>query len=124
SGEPELEEAEDEEPDVINPSVTITLGEDSPAIGVAMPITVVATDNVAVTNITCTIAGKKKRATASTGKGTAIATSTYTFTPEEAGEYTVIATATDKAGNTIEATEIITVDNEDAEVINFNAGLE
>jgi len=127
--EPEPEPApvaeEEEEPDMINPSITITLGEDEPAIGVAMPITIVATDNVAITNITCTVAGKKKRAQMSTGKGTPIATSTYTFTPEEAGDYTVIATATDKAGNSIEASEVITVtEDKDTEAINFNAGLE
>jgi len=127
--EPEPEPApvaeEEEEPDMINPSITITLGEDEPAIGVAMPITIVATDNVAITNITCTVAGKKKRAQMSTGKGTPIATSTYTFTPEEAGDYTVIATATDKAGNAIEASEVITVaEDKDTEAINFNAGLE
>jgi len=127
--EPEPEPApvaeEEEEPDMITPSITITLGEDEPAIGVAMPITIVATDNVAITNITCTVAGKKKRAQMSTGKGTPIATSTYTFTPEEAGDYTVIATATDKAGNSIEASEVITVaEDKDTEAINFNAGLE
>lgn len=116
---------EEEEPDMINPSITITLGEDEPAIGVAMPITIIATDNVAITNITCTINGKKKRAQMSTGKGTPIATSTYTFTPEEAGDYTVIATATDKAGNAIEASEVIAVaEDKDTETINFNAGLE
>jgi len=123
--EPEPVAEEEEEPDMINPSITITLGEDEPAIGVAMPITIVATDNVAITNITCTVAGKKKRAQMSTGKGTPIATSTYTFTPEEAGDYTVIATATDKAGNAIEASEVITVaEDKDTETINFNAGLE
>jgi len=123
--EPEPVAEEEEEPDMISPSITITLGEDKPAIGVAMPITIVATDNVAITNITCTVAGKKKRAQMSTGKGTPIATSTYTFTPEEAGDYTVIAAATDKAGNTIEVSEVITVaENKDAETINFNAGLE
>jgi len=129
--EPELEPEsepvaeEEEEPDMITPSITITLGEDEPTIGVAMPITIVATDNVAITNITCTVAGKKKRAQMSTGKGTPIATSTYTFTPEEAGDYTVIATATDKAGNSIEASEVITVaEDKDTETINFNAGLE
>jgi len=125
--EPESEPVaeEEEEPDMINPSITITLGEDEPAIGVAMPITIVATDNVAITNITCTVDGKKKRAQMSTGKGTPIATSTYTFTPEEAGDYTVIATATDKAGNAIEASEVITVaEDKDTETINFNAGLE
>jgi len=129
--EPELEPEsepvaeEEEEPDMITPSITITLGEDEPTIGVAMPITIVATDNVAITNITCTVAGKKKRAQMSTGKGTPIATSTYTFTPEEAGDYTVIATATDKAGNSIEASEVITVaEDKDTEAINFNAGLE
>jgi len=127
--EPEPEAApvaeEEEEPDMITPSITITLGEDEPTIGVAMPITIVATDNVAITNITCTVAGKKKRAQMSTGKGTPIATSTYTFTPEEAGDYTVIATATDKAGNSIEASEVITVaEDKDTEAINFNAGLE
>jgi len=90
-----------------------------------MPITIVATDNVAITNITCTVNSKKKRAQMSTGKGTPIATSTYTFTPEEAGDYTVIATATDKAGNAIEASEVITVaEDSDTEAINFNAGLE
>jgi len=116
---------EEEEPDMINPSITITLGEDEPTIGVAMPITIVATDNVAITNITCTVNSKKKRAQMSTGKGTPIATSTYTFTPEEAGDYTVIATATDKAGNSIEASEVITVaEDNDTEAINFNAGLE
>ncbi|MCD8107549.1 MAG: hypothetical protein LUE20_06255, partial [Oscillospiraceae bacterium] len=116
---------EEEEPDIISPSIIITLGEDKPAIGVAVPITIVATDNVAITNITCTIDGKKKRAQTSTGKGTPIATSTYTFTPEEAGDYTVIATATDKAGNSIEASEVITVaEDKDTEAINFNAGLE
>jgi len=123
--EPEPVAEEEEEPDMINPSITITLGEDEPTIGVAMPITIVATDNVAITNITCTVAGKKKRAQMSTGKGTPIATSTYTFTPEEAGDYTVIATATDKAGNAIEASEVITVaEDKDTETINFNAGLE
>jgi len=123
--EPEPVAEEEEEPDMINPSITITLGEDEPTIGVAMPITIVATDNVAITNITCTVNSKKKRAQMSTGKGTPIATSTYTFTPEEAGDYTVIATATDKAGNSIEASEVITVaEDSDTEAINFNAGLE
>jgi len=123
--EPEPVAEEEEEPDMINPSITITLGEDEPTIGVAMPITIVATDNVAITNITCTVNSKKKRAQMSTGKGTPIATSTYTFTPEEAGDYTVIATATDKAGNSIEASEVITVaEDNDTEAINFNAGLE
>jgi len=124
--EPESEPVaeEEEESDMISPSITITLGEDEPAIGVAMPITIVATDNVAITNITCTVDGKKKRAQMSTGKGTPIATSTYTFTPEEAGDYAVIATATDKAGNTIEASEVIIVaEDNDTEAVDFNAGL-
>jgi len=122
--EPEPVAEEEEEPDMINPSITITLGEDEPAIGVAMPITIVATDNVAITNITCTVAGKKKRAQMSTGKGTPIATSTYTFTPEEAGDYTVIATATDKAGNAIEASKVIAVaEDKDENNIDFGAGL-
>jgi len=38
---------------------------------------------------------------------------------------TSIATATDKAGNSIEASEVITVaEDKDTETINFNAGLE
>src|SRR5262249_9717715 len=94
-------------PDTHAPSVSVRVSQNITAIGVPVPITVQASDDVAVASLTLKVNGTALTLAAD---GTAV------YTPTESALLRVVATATDPRGNTgTDSTTVRVIDPSDTE---------